>query len=60
MAQPFVITSREEAKAYRQHPVLGNTLRACIDLMLEIKGKSALEILKFPADLKFGSCLTLF
>ena len=60
MAQPFVITSWEEAKAYRQHPVLGNRLRACIDLMLAIKGKSALEILDTPDDLKFRSCLTLF
>lgn len=60
MAQRFAIRSREEAKAYWQHPVLGSRLRECIDLMLAIKGKSALEILDTPDDLKFRSCLTLF
>jgi len=60
MAQRFAIRSREEAKAYWQHPVLGSRLRECIGLMLAIKGKSALEILDTPDDLKFRSCLTLF
>lgn len=60
IAQRFSITSREEAKDYWQHPVLGSRLRECIDLMLAIEGKSALEILDTPDDLKFRSCLTLF
>ena len=60
MAQRFAIRSREEVKAYWQHPVLGSRLRECIGLMLAIKGKSALEILDTPDDLKFRSCLTLF
>ena len=45
MAQRFAFRSREEVKAYWQHPVLGSRLRECIELMLAIKGKSALEIL---------------
>ena len=60
MAQRFAFRSREEVKAYWQHPVLGSRLRECIGLMLAIKGKSALEILDTPDDLKFRSCLTLF
>jgi len=34
MAQWFASRSREEAKAYWQHPVLGSRLRECIGLML--------------------------
>jgi len=47
-AQRFAIASREEAKDYWQHPVLGSRLRVCVELMLAIKGKSALEILDTP------------
>ena len=60
MAKRFAITSREQAQAYWQHPVLGTRLRECIELMLAIKGKSAFQILDTPDDLKFRSCLTLF
>jgi uncharacterized protein (DUF1810 family) len=60
MAQRFAITSREQARAYWQHPVLGTRLRECIELMLAIKGKTAFQILDTPDDLKFRSCLTLF
>ena len=60
MAQRFAITSREQVKAYWQHPVLGSRLRECIELMLAIKGKNAFQILDTPDDLKFRSCLTLF
>ena len=60
MAQRFAIRSREEARAYWLHPVLGSRLRECIELMLAIKGRSAFQILGTPDDLKFRSCLTLF
>ena len=60
MAQRFAIRSREEARAYWLHPVLGSRLRECIELMLAIKGRSAFRILGTPDDLKFRSCLTLF
>ena len=56
MAQRFAITSREEARAYWQHPVLGSRLRLCIELMLAIKGRSAFQILDTPDDLKFHTC----
>jgi uncharacterized protein (DUF1810 family) len=40
--------------------ILGARLRQAVNLMLHEKGKSALEILGSPDDLKFRSCLTLF
>ncbi len=60
MAQRTAITSREQARAYWQHPVLGKRLRECIELVLAIKGKTVFQILDTPDDLKFRSCLTLF
>jgi uncharacterized protein (DUF1810 family) len=59
-AQHYGIASIEEAKAYLAHPVLGPRLRECCELMLQVPGESALEILGSPDDLKFRSCLTLF
>ena len=60
MAQQFSITSLAEAKAYLQHPVLGLRLRACTQLVLDVKGRRAEEIFGYPDDLKFRSCMTLF
>lgn len=60
MAQQFSITSLAEAKAYLQHPVLGPRLRACTQLVLDVKGRRAEEIFGYPDDLKFRSCMTLF
>ena len=60
MAEIFGIASLDEARAYLAHPVLGPRLRECCTLMLQVPGRSAQEILGFPDDLKFRSCLTLF
>jgi uncharacterized protein (DUF1810 family) len=60
MAQTFAIGSLDEAKAYLQHPVLGPRLRACTQLVLDVKGRSAEEIFGYPDHLKFRSCMTLF
>ena len=60
MAQKFAIGSLDEAKAYLQHPTLGPRLRACTQLVLNIEGRSAEEILGYPDNLKFRSCMTLF
>ena len=40
--------------------MLGSRLRDGVRLMIGHKGRSALEILGFPDDLKFRSSLTLF
>jgi len=60
MAQRFAITSREEAKAYLEHPVLGSRLRECTRLVLNVEGRSAEQIFYYPDNLKFRSCMTLF
>ena len=60
MAQQFAITSLDEAKAYLQHPILGQRLRACTQLVLDVNGRSAEEIFPYPDHLKFRSCMTLF
>ncbi len=60
MAQQFAIASLDEAKAYFQHPVLGQRLRECTQLVLDVNGRSAQEILGYPDNLKFRSCMTLF
>jgi uncharacterized protein (DUF1810 family) len=59
-ARHYAIASREEAAAYLADPVLGSRLRECVQLVLAIEGRSIGEILGYPDDLKFRSCLTLF
>ena len=60
IAQQYAIRDLNQARRYVGHPVLGTRLRQVVDLMLGHPGKSALEILGSPDDLKFRSCLTLF
>ncbi len=60
MSRRYALGSLEEARAYLSHPVLGERLRECVRLMLGQRGKSALEILGSPDDLKFRSSMTLF
>ena len=60
MAQQFAIVSLDEAKAYLQHPVLGQRLRECIQLVLNVEGRTIDEIFPYPDNLKFRSCMTLF
>ncbi|MDH5669261.1 MAG: DUF1810 domain-containing protein, partial [Nitrospira sp.] len=60
MAQQYAIGSLDEAKAYLQHPILGPRLRACTQLVLDVKGRRIEEIFPYPDDLKFRSCMTLF
>ena len=49
-----------DARAYLAHPVLGPRLLECVELVDQVQGKTALQILGSPDDLKFRSCLTLF
>ena len=60
MARKFAIGSLEEAKAYLQHDVLGPRLKECTRLMLAVPHNDVSEILGYPDDLKFRSCMTLF
>lgn len=56
----YAIAGREEAAAYLAHPVLGPRLTACAEALLAVEGKTALEILGSPDDMKLRSCATLF
>ena len=60
MAQRYAIRDLDQARRYLAHPLLGSRLRRDVRLMTSHKGKSALDILGSPDDLKFRSCLTLF
>ena len=60
MAQLFAISSREEASAYLEHPVLGSRLRECSQLAAAINGRSIEDIFGYPDYLKFRSSMTLF
>jgi uncharacterized protein (DUF1810 family) len=59
-ARHFAIKSRDEARRYLAHPVLGARLRACTQALLAVPDRSISDILGFPDDLKFRSSMTLF
>ncbi len=59
-ARYYGIESVEEARAYLDHPVLGESLKACTRAVLIHRAKSAHAIFGSPDDLKFRSCMTLF
>ena len=56
----YGISSKEEAKAYLEHPVLGKRLREITQALLDCNNRSADDILGFPDVLKVRSCMTLF
>jgi uncharacterized protein (DUF1810 family) len=56
----YAIKSREEAKAYLAHPILGPRLIECAEAALQIEGRSALQIFGSPDDIKLRSSATLF
>jgi len=59
-AVKFAISSRQEAVAYSEHPILGPRLRTCTALVLALSGRTASQIFGYPDDLKFHSSVTLF
>ncbi|MDP4240055.1 MAG: DUF1810 domain-containing protein [Bacteroidota bacterium] len=60
LSKKYGIKNRDEALAYLHHIVLGPRLVAITQALLEVKGKSAYEIMGSPDDLKLKSCMTLF
>ena len=60
MARRYAIRDLYQARRYLADPLLGSRLRHDVRLMTSHKGKSAIDILGSPDDLKFRSCLTLF
>jgi uncharacterized protein (DUF1810 family) len=60
MATKYAISSRAEAEAYLEHPILGPRLSECTGLVTAVEGRSIGDILGYPDDLKFRSSMTLF
>ena len=60
LAHKFAISSREEAKAYLEHPILGPRLIECTEFVNLIEGRTIEQIFGYPDDLKLRSCMTLF
>lgn len=60
ISRRFSIGSLYEAEAYAEHPILGQRLRECTQLVNEIEGRSIEDIFGHPDDLKFRSSITLF
>ena len=56
----YGVSGKEEAKAYLDHPILGQRLREMTQALLECNNKNAEDIFGFPDVLKVRSCMTLF
>lgn len=59
-ARFYAIRSLDEAHAYLAHPVLGPRLRACVEALQDIAGRSADDIFGQVDAMKLRSSLTLF
>jgi uncharacterized protein (DUF1810 family) len=59
-ATKYAISSLNEARAYRRHPILGSRLQLCTSLVTAIEGRAIHEIFEDPDDIKFRSSMTLF
>jgi uncharacterized protein (DUF1810 family) len=60
MARRYAISSLEEAKAYFGHPVLGDRLLECTQLVTAARAQSVEDVLGYPDNLKFHSSISLF
>jgi uncharacterized protein (DUF1810 family) len=59
-AQYYAIESVAEAKAYLQHPVLGDRLMTCCRILLQLQDKTAGQIFGYTDAMKLKSSMTLF
>ena len=56
----YGLASLDEARAYAGHALLGPRLQQCTQCVLDLTGRSALQIFGMPDTLKFCSSMTLF
>ena len=60
MSQRYAIRSRQEARAYLGHALLGPRLIECTGLVVAVPDRTINAILGSPDDVKFRSSMTLF
>jgi uncharacterized protein (DUF1810 family) len=56
----YAIADADEARAYLEHPVLGDRLRECAEVLLGLKDRSARAVFGDVDALKLRSSMTLF
>ncbi|WCT14895.1 DUF1810 domain-containing protein [Mucilaginibacter jinjuensis] len=60
MAKHFAIKDLPEAKAYLEHPLLGQRIVEISNVLVNLPGNNATTIMGTPDDLKLFSSMTLF
>ena len=60
VSRRYAICSRDEARAYLRHPVLGPRLHECAEILAGLKGRSADQIFGSIDAMKLRSSMTLF
>lgn len=60
MSQYYAIKDKEEAKAYIDHPILGERLAEISGELLLLPTNDARDVMGYPDDMKLKSCMTLF
>src|ERR1700752_3706664 len=60
ISKRFAIRNLQEAVAYLNHKVLGSRLLECTGHVNATRDRKLEDILGYPDDLKFHSCMTLF
>ncbi len=56
----YGIEDLDEAKAYLEHPVLGQRLREITQTALELSETDPMKVFGWPDNMKLRSCMTLF
>lgn len=56
----YGIEDLSEAKAYLEHPVLGQRLREITKVALDLSETDPMKVFGWPDNMKFRSCMTLF
>ena len=59
-AKYYSIRNMDETKEYLAHPVLGERLLECSNIILNINGKTVDDVFGYPDNMKLKSCMTLF
>ena len=58
ISQKYALGSLDEATAYVQHPILGNRLHECTEIVVSTEESTVEQIFGYPSYLKFHSSIT--